>query len=185
MTRLTQKKGRNACVRRPYAARMMLGCAPPVSRCVFRKMFVRRLTAILVCFAVAVIAGDACASIVVPKAPLELSADDVLSASGESGATSTSSSSESQDSDRSAPLPQLDEIWRLGLAAYAGPIGSGSSSNMGGSSSPTFGSGSGLVAASNSGFQVDDALVGWLSQSRWLAIPVPPGVSLLRPPQAA
>ena len=147
-------------------------------------MVVRGLGTILICFAVAAIAGDACASIVVPKVVLELSADDVLSAVGESGGTSASTGG-SQDSGPSAPLvPPFVEIRRLALAAYAGPLGSGNSSNMGGGSSPTFGSGGDLVVASTSGLHVDDALVGWLSQSRWLDIPAPPGASLLRPPQA-
>ncbi len=144
----------------------------------------RRLATILICFAVAAIVGDACASIVVPKVVLELSAADVLSAAGESGATSASTGG-SQDPGPSAPLVPFDEIRRLALAAYAGPLGSGNSSNMGGGSSPTFGGGgSTLAVASTTGLHVDDALVGWLSQSRWLDIPMPPGVSLLRPPQA-
>ena len=147
-------------------------------------MFVLRLATILICFAVAALAGDACASIVVPSGVLELSADDVLSAAGSSGATSATTGG-SQDPGPSAPLPQPEEIWHLALAAYAGPLGSGNSSNMGGSSSPTFGGGSGTLAvASTTSLHVDDALVGWLSQSRWLDIPMPPGVSLLRPPQA-
>ncbi len=146
-------------------------------------MFVRGLGTILICFAVAAIAGEACASIVVPSGVLELSAADVLSAVGESGATSASTGG-SQDPGPSAPLVPFDEIRRLALAAYAGPLGSGNSSNMGGSSSPTFSNGGDLVVASTSGLHVDEALVGWLSQSRWLAIPMPPGVTLLRPPQA-
>ena len=147
-------------------------------------MAVRGLGTILICFGVAAIAGEACASIVVPSGVLELSAADVLSAVGESEATSDSTSG-SQDPGPSAPLVPFDEIRRLALAAYAGPLGSGNSSNMGGSSSPSFGSGSSTLAvASTSGFHVDDALVGWLSQSGWLDIPMPPGISLLRPPQA-
>ena len=147
-------------------------------------MVVGRLATILICFAVASTAGEACASIVVPKVVLELSAADVLSAVSESGATSASTSG-SQDSVPSAPLHQPEEIWHLGLNAFAGPLGSGSSNNMGGGSSPTFGSGSSTLAvASTSGFHVDDVLVGWLRQSRSLAIPMPPGVTLLRPPQA-
>ncbi len=147
-------------------------------------MVVRGLWTLLICFAVTAIAGDACASIAVPKVVLELSADDVLSAAGESGTTSASTSG-SQDPGPSASLVPFDEIRRLALAAYAGSLGSGNSSNMGGSSSPTFGGGSGTLAvASTTGFHVDDALVGWLNQSRWLDIPTPPGVSLLRPPQA-
>lgn len=146
-------------------------------------MVVRGLGTILVCFAVTTIAGNAFASIIVPKVALKLSADDVSSASGEAGATSDSTSG-SQDPDRSKPLPQPDEFWRLSLNAFAGPIGSGNSSNMGGSSSPSSGSGSGTLAvASTTGFHIDDALVGWLSESRWLDVPMPPGVSLLRPPQ--
>lgn len=147
-------------------------------------MFVRRLTTFLICFAIAVTAGDVCASIVVPEAALELSADDVLSAAGDSGATA-STTSRSQVRGPSAPLPQLEEIGHLGLVAYAGPLGSSNSSNMGGSSSPSFGSGSGTLAVTlTTSLQSDDALVGWLNQSRWLDIPMPPGVSLLRPPQA-
>ena len=146
-------------------------------------MVVRGLGTILICFAVTAIAGDVCASIVVPSGVLELSAADVLSAVGESEATSASTGG-SQDPGPSAPLPQPEEIWHLGLNAFAGPLGSGSSNNMGGSTSSSFGSGSTLAVASIVGFHVDNALVGWLSQSRWLDIPTPPGISLLRPPQA-
>ncbi len=147
-------------------------------------MVVRGLGTILICFAVTAIAGDVCASIVVPSGVLELSAADVLSAAGESGATSASTGG-SQDPGPSTPRVPIDEIRRLALAAYAGSLGSGNSSNMGGSSSPSFGSGSSTLAvASTTGFLVDDAFVGWLSQSRWLDIPMPPGVTLLRPPQA-
>ena len=147
-------------------------------------MAVRGLGTFLICFAVTAIASEVCASIVVPKGVLELSADDVLSAAGESGATSATTGG-SQDAGPSSPFAPFVEIRRSALAAYAGPLGSGNSSNMGGSSSPSFGSGSSTLAvASTSGFHVDDALVGWLSQSRWLDIPTPPGVSLLRPPQA-
>ncbi len=147
-------------------------------------MVVRGLATILICFAVTAIAGDASASLVVPKVVLELSADDVLSAAGESGTTSASTSG-SQDPGPSASLVPFDEIRRLALAAYAGSLGSGNSSNMGGSSSPSFGSGSNTLAvASITGLHVDDTLVGWLSQSRWQDISMPPGISLLRPPQA-
>lgn len=147
-------------------------------------MVVRGLWTILICFAVAAIAGEACASICVPKVVLELSAADVLSAADESGATAASTGG-SQDPGPSVPRVPFDEIRRLALAAYAGSLGSGNSSNMGGSSSPSFGSGSSTLAvASTTGFHVDDTLVGWLSQSGWLDIPMPPGTSLLRPPQA-
>ncbi len=147
-------------------------------------MVVRGLGTILICFAVTAIAGDASASIVVPKVVLELSAADVLSAVGELGATSASTSGR-QDPGPSVPLVPSVEIRRLAIGALAGPLGSGNSSNMGGSSSPTFGSGSGTLAvASTTGFHVDDTLVGWLSQSTWLDIPTPLGISLLRPPQA-
>jgi hypothetical protein len=144
--------------------------------------FLRRFVTVLVCFVFTAIAGDVCASIIVPDVVLEISADDLLSATASSGAKSASTSG-SQDSVPSAPLPRPEDIWNLDLSACAGPSGSGSSSGMGGSSSPTFG-GSDLVVACTSGFHVDDSLVGWLSQSRWLDIPMPPGVSLLRPPQA-
>lgn len=146
-------------------------------------MFVRHLAAFLVCLAVTAVADDACASIVVPQSPFELSADDVLNAGAESGATSASKTG-SDNSGPSTPLPDQEQILQLGLNAYAGPLGSGSSGSTGGSSPPSSGSYGGLVASSTSGFHVDDALLGWLTQSKWLDIPMPPGISLLRPPQA-
>ena len=70
-----------------------------------------RLAAILICFAVTAIAGDASASIFLPKVVIDSSANDALRASGESAATSESTS-DSQDAGPSASLPPIDEFPR-------------------------------------------------------------------------
>ena len=142
----------------------------------------RELAAISIFLAIMTIVDDAHGSVIVPKIVFELSTDDGLSDCNESGATST------QTSGSRVPSPTqhapIDEIRRLGLTSHAGPLGSGASSNMAGNGPLSFGSGE-LVVACTNGVYVDDVLLCWLRESRSLEIPMPPGATLLRPPQTA
>jgi hypothetical protein len=144
----------------------------------------RRLATILFCLNATAIASDASASILVPKFTFEHSANDVLDAVDRSENTSTQTCG-SRNSGPSAPLPHFDENRHLCQNAYAGLLGSNSSSNMTGGSSPSWVGGGDLVVASDNDALTDDSFKIWLSQSKWLAIPMTPGATLLQPPQAA
>ncbi len=149
----------------------------------------RWFVALLICLVASTIAVDTSASILLPKT-FEFSAEDAVHAIEVSALaqlepkSSQGSSSQQTTPSPSTPLPPLNKIQRLAFFAFAATQGSGNSSSTtsGGTSSP--GSGSGVPAiASTSDLQFDSGLVGWLSQSNWLDIPISFCIDLLRPPQ--
>jgi len=146
---------------------------------------VRWLVTPLICLVASTIAVDAFASILLPKTfedgvrVIEISAF----SKAESKSSQVSSSQQTTPSP-ATPLPPLNKIQRLAFFTFAAMQGWDNSSSMtgGGTSSP--GSGSGVHAiASMSNLQFDSAFIGWLSQMKWLEIPVSPCATLLRPPQ--
>lgn len=114
----------------------------------------------------------------VPKFGGGFSEEELLSSIEESKASATQASS------RPSQMPQEEKL-PIRLNAYLGMLAAGDVGGMSGSSSLTS-SGGGNLAVATSAKAVslqDNALVVWLSRSDWLAIPMSPGGSLLRPPQ--
>ena len=83
------------------------------------------------------------------------------------------------------PQDSSQRNWQLPLSVAAHVAGGQQSTGgAGGSSSSSNSQGSYCLAAhDNAAVLYDSTAATWLREGRWLAVPMPPGVELLRPPQ--
>jgi hypothetical protein len=137
-------------------------------------------SALLICLAAT---ANVQASLIVGSSLAEdMGEEEILDLTEESKA----SSSQTTNSQNSRPFPQLpvQESPYSQLVIYVGMLAAGNGGSMSRSSVPSVGGGNSATAISAVNFSlVDNTLVVWLSRANWLAIPMPPGGSLLRPPQ--
>ena len=141
--------------------------------------FDRRMFSALVSLVVVAIANVSWASIQLPQA-LKLSVGETLQVDR----VTTQSHGNGSSSTAVAETNEASEEQHPGRFAHPGLSGLSSTGSMAGVSLFSIGGGHGdLVFASATVFSVDDALLSWLTQTRWLNVPMPPGISLLRPPQ--
>jgi len=136
---------------------------------------------LLAMFVAMVASSTAQASIICPE-PAAIGFDDLLSASDAGASSASLGDSRSAPAERPSQDGKLRELARL-LSPSAIPSG--------GSTSGTSASGSGASASSASALGsataivlCDADVVRWVAGDERLALPMPPGNDLLRPPQA-